>query len=93
MFADVSILAQEHNNTLLVPRTAIIEDSGQPLAFVVKADNTVEQRLVTTGLFDTDRIEILSGLKAGDIVVTAGQPNLMDGAKVEITNGCETVKC
>jgi hypothetical protein len=30
------------------------------------------------------RVEILSGLKAGDAVVVAGQPNLIDGAKVEI---------
>lgn len=93
MFASVSILAQEHNNTLLAPRTAII-DEDQPVAFVVSDDNTVEQRSVTTGLFDNNRIEILSGLKAGDTVVIAGQPNLVDGAKVEVTNSCsETIKC
>lgn len=86
MFADVAILAQEKTNTLLAPRTAIVQSGEEPLVFVVKEDNTVEQRTVTTGLFDTNGIEILSGLKAGDLIVVAGQPNLIDGAKVEVTN-------
>ncbi len=85
MFADVSILAQENQNTILAPRTAIIQGE-QPSVYVVNDDNTVEQRDITTGLFDNQRTEILSGLKAGDAVVIAGQPNLIDGAKVEVSN-------
>ena len=86
MFADVSILAQEKTNTLLAPRTAIVQTQGEPLVFVVMEDSTVEQRTVTTGLFDSNGVEILSGLKAGDVIVVAGQPNLVDGATVEVTN-------
>lgn len=86
MYANVSILAQEKPNTLLAPRTAITTIDDKPAAFVVKSDNTVEQRQVTTGLSDKDNIEILSGLKEGETVVTAGQASLVDGAKVEVTN-------
>jgi HlyD family secretion protein len=86
MYADVSILAQEKQDTLLAPRAAIITLDDQPAVYVVKANNTVAQRPVTTGLFDKENIEILSGLKPGETVVTAGQANLADGAKVEITN-------
>jgi RND family efflux transporter MFP subunit len=86
MYANVSILAQEKPNTLLAPRTAITTIDDQPAVFVVESDNTVEQRQVTTGLFDKDNIEILSGLKEGETVVTAGQSSLVDGAKVEVTN-------
>lgn len=86
MYANVSILAQEKPNTLLAPRTAITTIDDQPAVFVVESDNTVEQRRVTTGLFDKDNIEILSGLKEGETVVTAGQSSLVDGAKVEVTN-------
>ena len=61
--------------------------------YVVKSDNTVEQRVVTTGLKDQTQIEILSGLQAGDNVVIAGQSNLVDGAKVKLNNalqpGCQ----
>jgi HlyD family secretion protein len=86
MFADVSILAKENTNTILAPQAAIISGGNEPLVFVVNEDNIAEQRTVTTGLFDSDRIEILSGLQASDLVVTAGQTNLFDGMKVEIIN-------
>jgi multidrug efflux pump subunit AcrA (membrane-fusion protein) len=84
MFAEVTILAQEKTNTLLVPRSAVVQDT-EPYVYVVNGD-IVERQPVTTGLFDTDRVEILSGLKEGDLVITAGQPNLTGGAEVAITN-------
>lgn len=86
MFASVSILAQENKNTILAPRAAVVQDGSQPYVFVVNDDSTVEQRTVTTGLFDNNRVEILAGLKPGEAVVVAGQPNLIDGAKIEIVN-------
>lgn len=92
MYANVSLLAEEKPNTLLAPRTAITTIDDQPAIFVVMDNNTVEQREVTTGLFDKDNIEILSGLKEGETVVTAGQSNLTDGAKVEMTNESGTAE-
>jgi HlyD family secretion protein len=86
MFANVSVLAQENKNSVMAPRAAIIQDGSQPSVYVVTGNNMAEQRTVTTGLFDSSRIEILSGLKAGEAVVVAGQPNLIDGAEVEIVN-------
>lgn len=85
MYANASLLAEEKQNTLLVPRAAVTMVNNQETAYVVKG-NTVEQRSVTTGLANNDHIEILSGLKAGETVVVAGQPNLIDGTKVEVTN-------
>ena len=86
MYANVSILVQERKNTLVVPQAAVTMQKKQPSVYVVKSDNTVEQRAVTTGLKDQTRIEILSGLQAGDSVVIAGQSNLVDGAKVTLNN-------
>ncbi|MCB9076426.1 MAG: efflux RND transporter periplasmic adaptor subunit [Anaerolineaceae bacterium] len=86
MFADVAILAQENSNTVLAPRNAVIQDTDPPTVFVVGDDNRAEERKVNTGLFDNDRIEILSGLKPGEIVVTAGQGSLTSGTKLDVTN-------
>lgn len=86
MYATVSILAQEKKDTLVAPLAAVTTAQDQSIVYVVKDDNTVEQRPVTTGLTDNDRIEILTGLKAGEQVVTAGQANLVDGAKVKLNN-------
>ena len=85
MFADLSLLVQEKKNTLLVPIDAVTEVNDQTVVYVVNG-NKAEQRPVTTGLSSDGRIEILSGLEAGDTVVTAGQPNLTDGARVETVN-------
>lgn len=85
MFANVSILADEKTDALLVPRAAVTLVGDQATVYVVNGD-TVEQREVTVGLSNRDQMEILSGLEAGETVVTAGQPNLTDGAKVEAVN-------
>lgn len=86
MYVNTSILAEEKQQTLLAPRAAIVTSSEQPLVYVVRSDNIVEQRPVTTGLSDEQNMEILAGLKAGETVVTAGQSSLTDGAKVEVVS-------
>ncbi len=84
MFADVKLLAEEKTNTLLVPLPAVTQVDGQPAVFVINAEGVAEQRPVTTGLSTDSQIEIISGLKAGDSVVIAGQSNLTDGAVVNV---------
>jgi HlyD family secretion protein len=83
MYADVAVLAQEKKGALLVPRAAVTMVGGKETIYVLKGD-VVEQRAVTIGLSDNDRVEILSGAAQGDKVVVAGQSNLTDGAKVEV---------
>ncbi len=85
MYANVSLLIAEKQDTPLVPRTAVTILDDQEIVYVVNGD-TVEQRPVTTGLANDGQIEILSGLEPGETVVTAGQPNLTDGAKIEVVN-------
>ncbi len=86
MYATVSILAQEKEDTLVAPLAAVTLVKDQAIVYVVKDNNLVEQRPVTTGLSDQNQVEILSGLKVGDMVVIAGQSNLVDGAKVKLNN-------
>ncbi len=85
MYANARLLIDEKKDTLLVSRDAITLVGDQPTVYVVNGDR-VEQRQVTTGLANDGQIEILSGLEAGDTVVIAGQPNLVDGAKIEVVN-------
>ena len=51
--------------------------------FVVGADGTVEYRLVKTGKTFGNRVEILSGLAAGEKVAVSQIDRLRDGARVE----------
>jgi RND family efflux transporter MFP subunit len=86
MYADVSILTQERPQALMVPRAAVTDVNGQKTVYVV-VDGRAEPRTVTVGLTDTDHIEILSGISAGDPVVVAGQANLTPGAAVKVSEG------
>jgi len=86
MYADLSLLAQDQQGALLVPRAAVVMANDQPTVYVVQGDQTVNRQKVTTGLIDGDRIQVVSGLKNGDKVVVAGQNGLADGAAVEITS-------
>lgn len=59
--------------------------TNDKFVFVVKDDNTVEKRVITTGRQNGTRIEVTSGLNAGEKVVVAGNSKLMTGKKVQIT--------
>ena len=85
MYADVAVLVDERKNVPLIPRAALTQIGDQQIIYVVEK-GVVQQRVVETGLSDGEKVEIVSGLEPGEMVVIAGQPNLIDGAKVEVTN-------
>jgi membrane fusion protein (multidrug efflux system) len=85
MYANTLLLIDEKQNTLLIPRDALTTINDQPTVYVIDGDR-VEQRQVELGLTNDGQVEILSGVEAGETVVTAGQPNLSDGARVEVVN-------
>jgi hypothetical protein len=68
---------------LLVPKAAVRKAGDQDVIFVLK-DDRVERRAVRTGAADGDRIEIVSGVSAGEQVVVDGPPELTDGSKVRV---------
>ncbi|MBN1404076.1 MAG: efflux RND transporter periplasmic adaptor subunit [Opitutales bacterium] len=73
------LVKAERKNTVLVPRRALIGNR----VYVVK-NGIVEIRPVTPGFLGLEKAEILSGIVAGEQVVTDGQSLLRDGDKVEI---------
>ena len=67
---------------LLVPKGAVRTVDGTAIVFVVRGERA-ERRAVKTGANDGDLVEVLSGLTAGDRVVTEGAATLADGARVK----------
>jgi membrane fusion protein (multidrug efflux system) len=65
-----------------VPDEAIFAEGGQNFVYVVKPDSTVARTAVALGLRDSSRVEIVSGLAAGQRVVSAGHQKIFDGAHV-----------
>ena len=69
--AEVEIVSGRSENTLLVPVQALREAApGVFSVFVVQPDGSLKLVPVTVGLKDFANAEILSGLKAGDVVST-----------------------
>jgi len=88
MFGRISIVYDQHVNVLQVPRSAILEDSGETNVFVIE-DGKAIRRKVETGYSNGGMIEIAEGLADNDKVVTVGQSGLKDDAVVTIINETE----
>jgi multidrug efflux system membrane fusion protein len=86
-FVNVRLLVDTVKDATVVPVAAI--QRGQPGTFVylVKADDTVEIRVVELGATDGEKVQIVKGLQPGDQVVIDGTDRLRDGAKIRRPGG------
>lgn len=74
MYVDVRLDAQIADDAVLVPDTAVVRSGDHNTVFVAKTDDTFEPRSVTLGArTGSGDDEVLSGLSAGERVVTSGQ--------------------
>jgi len=72
MFASVTILTGEGDNSLAVPREAIIYDGNVAHVWVARDDKSVERRDIKTGLSNGQMIQVVDGLRKGENVVSKG---------------------
>jgi RND family efflux transporter MFP subunit len=79
-FGDLVFEVQSHENALVVPQTAILENA---YVFVVENGKAV-RRNVALGIQNTTMIEVLSGLRDGEAVVVEGNYGLEDGSAVQV---------
>jgi Cu(I)/Ag(I) efflux system membrane fusion protein/cobalt-zinc-cadmium efflux system membrane fusion protein len=74
MFADVAIDSALEGNGLQIPSEAVIRSGERNVVFVTRGDGKFSPRDVTLGQsLDAGRIQILTGIAAGEQVVTSGQ--------------------
>jgi membrane fusion protein (multidrug efflux system) len=82
-YVKVRGITQHINGAVLIPQRCVTELQGINQVMVVKDDNTVEVRNVTTGDLAGSNWIITSGLKAGERVVVEGIQKCQDGAPVD----------
>lgn len=80
----VTLRLSDRPRLVVVLAKAVQNGRDGKYVFVVKSDQSVEQRDVTVGQQVGDDIVIEKGLRAGEIVVTDGQFQLTPGAKVQL---------
>ena len=95
MYATVSIDAGDETVQITLPQAAITYNPYGDTVFLVeqsgadekgKPRSIVKQRFVKLGGTRGDQVAVLSGIKAGEIVVTGGQMKLRNGSTVTINN-------
>ncbi|MDB5728892.1 MAG: secretion protein HlyD [Noviherbaspirillum sp.] len=84
-FVNVRLLMNTIQGAVVVPVAALRHASTGDYVYVVNAaERTVAQRPVKRGQATVDKVEIVSGLSAGEQVVTEGADRLKDGARVTL---------
>jgi membrane fusion protein (multidrug efflux system) len=89
MFAAIAVESGEVTRQMTLPQTTITHNPYGDTVYLVQHDgnrNTVLQRFVKLGATRGDQVAVLSGVNQGDVVVSAGQMKLRNGAAVIINN-------
>jgi membrane fusion protein, multidrug efflux system len=81
-FVDVRLITQKHDNSLLIPKKALLEEAGEQYLYLIK-NGVAVRKSISVGFLDDQYAEVLKGVSQGDDVVVAGQGSLRDGAKTE----------
>ncbi len=85
MFADVTFHTDVSENAIVIPTEAILNDGSVQYVFI-EENGTAKYVEITTGLTGNGVTEVLSGLAAGQSLVTVGQEYLTDGAAVRVVS-------
>jgi len=80
IFGEVTIEVSSRENVLAIPQKALLENS-----FVFLMENSrAAKREVVLGIQSTSLVEIVGGLKSGDLVIVEGNFGLEEGAEVKV---------
>ncbi len=98
VLVDSRITLVTHENTIVIPRSAMIEQVETYIepetnsvelrrtysVFVARGDTVAQQRELTLGLEQGERIEVLEGLEEDEQLIVTGHRSLSDGARIRI---------
>lgn len=81
-FVNVQLKVRTIRDAVVVPVAALRQGSNGDYVFVLKENRTVSQRPVRRGRATVDVVQIASGLRVGEQVITEGADRLRDGSRV-----------
>ncbi len=86
VFARVRLILDERSDVVVVPEAALVPAPGNVQYVYRVVDDKAQRVEVRTGVRRSTMVEIVDGLAAGAVVVTAGQLKLRDGAPVRLAS-------
>jgi membrane fusion protein (multidrug efflux system) len=84
MFASVTLITSQSENAIQIPTEAVVPEMNGKSAWVVRHGKAMVTP-ITTGVRSDLMIEVLSGIAAGDTVITTGLMQLQPGIPVQVT--------
>ncbi len=95
MFARVKLITDTKTDIVILPESSVIARFGEDCVYTVSTDESgqsvARRQVVTPGIRVDDKIEILSGVKAGDEVVARGQTLLEEGSLLNVVSRLEPI--
>jgi multidrug efflux system membrane fusion protein len=89
-FVQVTLTLSELTNVVVVPSQAVQTGQNGQFIYVVKPDQTVEERPVKIGIAYDGNTVVETGLQAGETVVTDGQLRLAPGVNVSVKSSLQS---
>lgn len=83
LFARIQILVERRDNAVLVPESAVVAEGEDRFVYRVVEGRAARTR-VELGLRRPGQVEIVEGLEAGSVVVTAGHQKIREGSLLEV---------
>jgi membrane fusion protein (multidrug efflux system) len=81
MIGRVAFVRRVISDAVVAPLFTLVDKGGERIVFVEK-DGVAESRTISIGVIEGDRVQITSGLNAGDHLIVKGQTEVEDGMKV-----------
>ena len=83
LLLNIDIILDEIKDTMLIPEKAILTSKDYSYVFIIDK-NFAKLKKVNLGITSNGMVQILSGIKSDDKVVTLGHEKLKDGSKIKI---------
>jgi membrane fusion protein, multidrug efflux system len=86
MFANLDLTLKVRDNSVVIPESALnqLQEGGRASVFVVAQDQTAQMRQVKLGMRLPGQVEVLEGIKAGEMVIVEGLQKIGPGAPVRV---------
>lgn len=82
MFASLRVVIMQADKTVVIPKTALKTYNADTVVYVVNAEQRAERRTIKMGMSNDLEVQVLEGLKMGEVVITGG--SVTEGSLVRI---------
>lgn len=84
MFARLEVVVKKIDDAVVVPVEAVVTGPDGPAVFIVKEGMALEKS-VETGIEEKNRVQIISGIQAGDMVIIAGGEKIKNRTQISLS--------